>query len=114
MSLFRVVSALLIMFSLMFANAVCAAETSKSNVSKEEPVVVKKTEEVKQVNINTADLETLQTLKGIGPKKAQDIIDYRGKNGEFKKIDDLKSVKGFTDKFLAKLQKDNPDIIVFK
>lgn len=36
-----------------------------------------------KVNINTADARTLQTLSGIGSKKAQDIIDYRTQNGNF-------------------------------
>jgi competence protein ComEA len=46
------------------------------------------------VNINTATKEELTTLKGIGDKRAQDIIDYRTKNGPFKTIDDLEKVPG--------------------
>ena len=47
-----------------------------------------------QVNINTATKEQLDGLKGIGPVKAQAIIDYRTKNGPFKTVDDLEKVNG--------------------
>jgi competence protein ComEA len=46
------------------------------------------------VNINSATKEELGSLKGVGEKKAQAIIDYRKKNGEFKSIDDLEKVDG--------------------
>ena len=46
------------------------------------------------VNINSATKEELATLKGIGDKKAQAIIDYRKKNGDFKSIEDLEKVDG--------------------
>ena len=49
------------------------------------------------VNINTADSATLQTLNGIGPSKAQAIIDYRTQNGLFTAIEDLKKVPGIGD-----------------
>ena len=46
------------------------------------------------VNINTATKEELMTVKGIGEKRAQEIIDYRKKNGNFKSVDDLEKVPG--------------------
>lgn len=46
------------------------------------------------VNINTANKEELTTLKGVGDKRAQDIIDYRKKHGNFKSVDDLGKVPG--------------------
>jgi competence protein ComEA len=47
-----------------------------------------------QININTATKEQLDGLKGIGPTKAQAIIDHRTKNGPFKTVDDLEKVNG--------------------
>jgi len=47
-----------------------------------------------QININTATKEQLDGLKGVGPTKAQAIIDYRTKNGPFKTVDDLEKVSG--------------------
>lgn len=50
------------------------------------------------VNINTANVEQLQSLPGIGPVKAQAIVQYRAKNGLFKTLEDLKKVDGIGDK----------------
>jgi competence protein ComEA len=46
------------------------------------------------VNINTATKEELVSLKGIGEKRAQEILNYRKKNGNFKSVDDLEKVPG--------------------
>jgi comEA protein len=46
------------------------------------------------VNINKSSKEELKNLKGIGDTRAQDILDYRKKNGDFKSVDELEKVKG--------------------
>lgn len=56
------------------------------------------------VNINTATQEQLETLKGVGPAKAKAIIDYRTKNGPFKKIEDLDKVHGIGEGLLKNLK----------
>ena len=57
-----------------------------------------------KVNINTADLATLQTWSGVGPSTAQKMIDYRNANGKFKTIEDLKKVSGIGEKTFAKFK----------
>jgi competence protein ComEA len=53
------------------------------------------------VNINTADVETLVAeLKGIGPKKGKAIIAYRNEHGPFKSIDDLIKIKGISKRIV--------------
>lgn len=56
------------------------------------------------VNINTADVEGLKKLKGIGPAMAQRIIDYREANGSFQTPEDIMQVKGIGKAKYAKLK----------
>ena len=56
------------------------------------------------VNINTASVAELDAVKGVTPRQAAAIVDYRDKNGPFKSVDDLKKVKWFGEKSVAKLR----------
>ena len=56
------------------------------------------------ININTADLEQLKEITGIGNIKAQSIIDYREANGGFKFLEELKNVDGIGDKTFEKIK----------
>ncbi|WP_281172858.1 ComEA family DNA-binding protein [Desulfobulbus elongatus] len=62
-----------------------------------------------KVNINTATMEELTTLNGIGKTKAEAIVAYRTANGDFKTVDDLAKVKGIGDKIIEKIK---PEITV--
>jgi competence protein ComEA len=56
------------------------------------------------VNLNTATLDQLETLPGIGPALGQRIIDYREEHGPFRSVDDLLNVSGIGEKRLEDLR----------
>lgn len=59
-----------------------------------------------KVSINTATLEELMNLPGIGESKAKDIINYRETNGPFTSIEDLLKIKGIGESILAKIKEN--------
>ena len=56
------------------------------------------------LNINTATPAQLETLPGLGKAVAERIVEYREKNGNFKKVEDLMNVKGIGEKSFLKLK----------
>lgn len=70
-----------------------------NNETKEEPK-----KEDNKININTCTKSDLMKLSGIGSTKAQAIINYRDKNGKFKKIEDLLKVNGIGEALLLQIK----------
>jgi competence protein ComEA len=58
------------------------------------------------VNVNTATKDELVGLPGIGPAKAQAIVDYRNQHGPFRSVDDLRKVKGIGEKLFLQIRND--------
>lgn len=58
----------------------------------------------KSINLNTAGIDELVSLPGIGESTAEKIIEYRNKKGKFKKIQDLMKVKGIGEKKFEKIK----------
>lgn len=78
------------------------SETSavKQQESSKEVLAAKQQTSSETVNINSASLEELQSLKGIGLVKAKAIIEYREHNGKFTSLDQLTQVSGIGDRFV--------------
>ena len=76
-------------------SALAQARSSTSKAPAAAPAVV---------NLNTATTSQIATLPGVGEKAAQRIIEYREKNGGFKKIEELMNVKGIGEKSFLKLK----------
>ncbi len=72
--------------------------TNNSNNSENESATKKK------ININSATVEELKTLSGIGEVRAKSIVDYRESNGKFNSIDDLANITGIGSKTIEKLR----------
>lgn len=77
--------------------SVVASTTTSSAMSQDE-------KNTSLVNLNTATEADLQTISGIGAKRATDIITYREANGGFKSVDDLNNVSGIGDKTMESIR----------
>ena len=78
--------------------------TKEEAISQDTHSNVSNSKENKKVNLNKASIEELKQVKGLGAKRAQDIIDHRDSNGKFKSVDELKKVSGIGAKTIEKLK----------
>jgi len=58
----------------------------------------------KKININTASASDLEAIRGIGPKTAEKIVEYRQEHGRFKRVEDIMKVNGIKEKGLEKIK----------
>lgn len=75
--------------------------------TKEEVTILELEQQAKEsgiININTAELEALCTLPGIGESRARDIIMFREKNGQFEHIEDIMKVSGIKTNAFEKIK----------
>ena len=56
------------------------------------------------INLNTATVQQLEALPGVGTRTAQLIVEHRQKNGGFKKVEELMNIKGIGEKSFLKLK----------
>jgi len=97
MNLRRMNLALALVLCLSLALAPASALAQKSNTSS-------KAQAAEKVNLNTATLEQLQTLPGVGPEVAKRILDHRTKVGKFNKIEEILNVKGIGEKRFQRMK----------
>ena len=98
------------MYRLMFALVILAMAlvvspaTPAAQAAKPAAAAKARATATEPVNLNAATAAQLQTLPGVGASTAQRILDYRQKNGSFKKIEELMNVKGIGEKSFLKLK----------
>ena len=97
--MFRTVASLVVLSCLLFA-----ASSASGAQSKASPRSAAKPASTAVVNLNTASASDLEGLPGIGAKTAARIIEYRQKNGPFKKVEELMNVRGVGEKNFLKLK----------
>jgi competence protein ComEA len=98
--MFRTVLSIAALACLLAAPRPCAAveQTKSSTRSAAKPA------STAIVNLNTASEADLEGLPGIGAKTAARIVEYRQKNGPFKKVEELMNVRGVGEKNFLKLK----------
>ena len=82
----------------------CALPSAAAAQAKSAPRAAAKPSSTAIVNLNTASATDLEGLPGIGAKTAARILEYRQKNGPFKKVEELMNVRGVGEKNFLKLK----------
>ena len=85
-------------------NDACINDDDKAVIKESDKTETKTPNSSDKLSINKATKDQLMTLDGIGEAKAKAIIEYRNKNGLFKKIEDLKEVSGIGDSVYEKIK----------
>ena len=80
------------------------AQTPAAKAAKPPAAAPKTAPATAPINLNTATQAQLESLPGVGAKAAERILEYRHKNGQFKKVEDLMNVKGIGEKSFLKLK----------
>jgi len=97
--MFRIVLSILAVVSLVAVQPLAAAAQTAPARAAAKPAAPSG-----QVNINTASVAEFDALPGIGAKTAALIVEYRQKNGPFKKVEELMNVRGIGEKNFLKLK----------
>ncbi len=87
--------------ALAFGLSVMAAEAQAQEAGRR---AATSTSAAAQINLNTASAAQLEALPGVGKSTAERIVDYREKNGGFKKVEDLMNVRGIGEKSFLKMK----------
>ena len=81
-------------------------KTNKEAGIEDSPEKIQQNQKEKKININTATEQELESLKGIGPATAKNIIRYREEYGGFSSIEEIKNVKRIGEKIFEKIKAD--------
>lgn len=98
MAYFKLSTATLLIAGLILIGS---AHAKQEPVSKSEPIVQGS---INKLNVNSASVEQLVKIKGLGPKKAKAIIQYIQQNGALVSLDELLEIRGIGQKLLGKLK----------